>query len=351
MSDMTKLTAFGKKDNGICILTIGGNMLNKKFAACLAAAVFVFGGSGILPVRDSIYSVSASAETYGDFYYEAVSGGVSITAYGGNGGKVSIPSKINGKKVVAIADNAFFQCDAVTAVTIPDTVVTIGESAFMECDSMTSVTIPDSVKTIGVCAFSGCTSLKSVKLPKNLQTVSEAAFSDCTALKTVTIQDSSVTFKYEAFMGCTSLKSVTIPKNVVKIEDAAFGFTLDDNDAASYTKISGFKIKCYMNSQAYIYAVVNDLSYEVLDPETPDIIFDEEDEDTSGEETAPGDINGDGSVNIVDITMTAAHVKGKKALSEKRKTRADVNGDGKINISDITMIAAHVKGKKQLKKH
>jgi hypothetical protein len=326
-------------------------MLNKRLAACLTAAVFVFGGSGVLPVRDSVYSVSASAETYGDFYYEAVSGGVAITAYSGNGGKVSIPSKISGKKVVAIADNAFFQCDAVTSVTIPDTVTSIGDSAFMECDSMTAVTIPDSVKTIGVCAFSGCTSLISVKLPKNLQTVSEAAFSDCTSLKTVTIQDSAVTFKYEAFMGCTSLKTVTIPKNVVKIEDAAFGFSLDDSESASYKKISGFKIKCYMNSQAYIYTVLNGLAYEVLDPETPDITFGDEDDDTTDAETVPGDVNGDGSVNIVDITLTAANVKGVKILSEKRRARADVNGDGKINITDVIMIAAHVKGKKMLKKH
>ncbi|MBO4867381.1 MAG: leucine-rich repeat protein [Ruminococcus sp.] len=325
-------------------------MLNKKVAACLAAAVFVFGGSGILPVRDSIYSVSASAETYGDFYYEAVGGGVAITAYGGNGGKVLIPSKISGKKVVAIADNAFFQCDSVTSVTIPDTVVTIGESAFMECDSMTAVTIPDSVRTIGVCAFSGCTSLKSIKLPKNLQTVAESAFSDCTALKTVTIQDSAVTFKYEAFMGCTSLKTVTIPKNVVKIEEAAFGFSLDDNDTASYTKISGFKINCYMNSQAYIYAVEKRIAYEILDPETPDIIFDDEDEGINEDDLMPGDVNGDGSVNNSDIILTAANVKGVRMLNEKRRARADVNGDGKVNNTDVILIAAHVKGKKMLKK-
>ncbi|MCR5541487.1 MAG: leucine-rich repeat protein [Ruminococcus sp.] len=325
-------------------------MLNKRLASCLAAAVFVFGGSGVLPVRGSMYSVSASAETYGDFNYEAVSGGVTITAYSGIGGKVSIPSKISGKKVVAISDNAFFQCDAITSVIIPDTVTSIGESAFMECDSMTSVTIPDSVKTIGVCAFSGCASLKSVKLPKNLQTVAEAAFSDCTALKTLTIQNSSTTFKYEAFIGCTSLKTVTIPASIVKIEDAAFGFCLDDSEDANYTKLSGFKIKCYMNSKAYVYAVENRLSYEVLDPETPDIIYGDEDEDTSGEETKLGDVNGDGSVDVTDIILIAADIKGARKLNETRRVRADVNYDGKINVTDIIMIAAHIKGKRILKK-
>ena len=326
-------------------------MLNKKLAACLAAAVFTFGGSGVLPFNKNISFVCASADTHGDLYYEAVSGGVAITAYGGKGGKVEIPSKIGGKKVVAIAENAFFQCDAITSVTIPDTVASIGDSAFIGCYSMTSVTIPESVKTIGVCAFSGCTKLKTVKLPKSVKTVEESAFSDCTSLSSLTIPNTDITFKYEAFLGCTSLKEVTIPANVTKIEDSAFGFGLEASEAAIYTKISGFKINCYMNTQAYIYAVVNGLKYEVLDPETPDIIFGEEDEDTSGEETAAGDVNGDGSVNIVDLAMTAGQVKGVKALSEKRMARADVSVDGKVNVTDISMISAHIKGKRQLKKH
>ncbi|SFD32563.1 dockerin type I domain-containing protein [Ruminococcus albus] len=61
-----------------------------------------------------------------------------------------------------------------------------------------------------------------------------------------------------------------------------------------------------------------------------------------------GDVNGDGSINITDITKTAAHVKGKKLLSKEQQKRADINGDSKITITDITKIAAHVKGKRLL---
>ena len=326
-------------------------MLNKRLAACLAAAVFIIGGSGVLPITEKTDNITAYADSYGDFNYEAVSGGVAITAYTGNGGKVAIPSKISGKKVVSIADNAFFQCDAITSVTIPSTVLSIGNSAFMECESMTSVSIPDSVKTIGVCAFSGCSSLKKLNLPASLKTVGEAAFADCTALSSVNLPDVGVTYKYEAFLGCTSLKTVNIPANTAEIEDAAFGFTIGDSESAVYTKLSGFKIGCYMNSKAYIYAVLNDLKYEILDPDTPDIIFGEDDDDTTGDETAPGDVNGDDIVNIVDLAMTAGHVKGVKSLSEKRKARADVSGDGNVNVTDISMISAYIKGKKMLKKH
>ncbi|SFC79259.1 leucine-rich repeat protein [Ruminococcus albus] len=61
-----------------------------------------------------------------------------------------------------------------------------------------------------------------------------------------------------------------------------------------------------------------------------------------------GDVNGDGVINVADISKVAAHVKGKKLLTEEQQKRADVNGDGKITVTDITKIAAHVKGKKLL---
>ncbi|WP_139199928.1 MBG domain-containing protein [Ruminococcus albus] len=61
-----------------------------------------------------------------------------------------------------------------------------------------------------------------------------------------------------------------------------------------------------------------------------------------------GDVNNDGKINITDITIVAAHAKGKKMLSKERFKRADVNLDGTVNITDVIQIAAHVKGKKML---
>jgi hypothetical protein len=59
-----------------------------------------------------------------------------------------------------------------------------------------------------------------------------------------------------------------------------------------------------------------------------------------------GDVNGNGKINITDITLTAAHVKGKRLLTTEQMDRADINRDGKITVADIARIAAHVKGKK-----
>ena len=47
----------------------------------------------------------------------------------------------------------------------------------------------------------------------------------------------------------------------------------------------------------------------------------------------PGDVNGDGSVNISDINQVIGYILGGQYAAP-----ADVNGDGSVNISDINMI-------------
>lgn len=61
-----------------------------------------------------------------------------------------------------------------------------------------------------------------------------------------------------------------------------------------------------------------------------------------------GDVNADGKTDVTDIAVTAAHIKGIKALDSEAAVRADIDGDGKINVTDIAMLAAHIKGIKAL---
>ncbi|MBP3798229.1 MAG: dockerin type I repeat-containing protein [Ruminococcus sp.] len=61
-----------------------------------------------------------------------------------------------------------------------------------------------------------------------------------------------------------------------------------------------------------------------------------------------GDVNSDGKTDVTDIAVTAAHIKGIKALDKEAAARADVNGDGSINVADIANLAAHIKGIKAL---
>ncbi len=64
--------------------------------------------------------------------------------------------------VTMIGDDAFYNCDKFTGVTLPECVTSIGKKAFYDCNGLTEFTIPDSVTTIGNYAFENCYRLTSV---------------------------------------------------------------------------------------------------------------------------------------------------------------------------------------------
>ncbi|MGN1217905.1 MAG: dockerin type I repeat-containing protein, partial [Phocaeicola sp.] len=51
-----------------------------------------------------------------------------------------------------------------------------------------------------------------------------------------------------------------------------------------------------------------------------------------------GDVNGDGSVNVIDANMVRRAAAKLIVLSDTQKLAADVNNDGKINIVDANLI-------------
>ena len=159
--------------------------------------------------------------------------------------EIYISEMIDGYKVTSIDDFAFYRCDNLTEITIPNSVTTIGDSAFFCCSNLTSVTIPDSVTTIGDSAFSGCSNLTSVTIPDSVTTIGYFAFEDCSNLTSVTIGDSVTTIGDYAFLGCSSLTSVMIPNSVTTIGGSAFSgcsnltsIVVDENNTA-YQSING----------------------------------------------------------------------------------------------------------------
>ena len=63
----------------------------------------------------------------------------------------------------------------------------------------------------------------------------------------------------------------------------------------------------------------------------------------TGEPLQLGDLNADGTINVTDVSLAAAHVKSKKALDDSMLASADVDSNSIVNVTDISLLAAHVK--------
>lgn len=122
--------------------------------------------------------VIATSSAASDYETEDDFGGVSILAYHGEGGKILIPSKIDGKTVVKIDEHAF-RAAPVTNVTIPSTVKTVETRAFTDCSSLEFLTVAEGVEVIEGYAFADCEKLTLVTLPDSIAEINSGAFENC----------------------------------------------------------------------------------------------------------------------------------------------------------------------------
>ena len=105
---------------------------------------------------------------------------------------------------------------------IPSSVTAIDDFAFYYCEKITSITLPDGLKSIGYDAFGYCTDLESITIPGSVESIDESAFCSCENLESVTLSNGLKSIGYYAFGDCEKLTSITIPSTVTEIGDAAF---------------------------------------------------------------------------------------------------------------------------------
>ena len=178
-----------------------------------------------------------------------------IIKYTGNDSKLLIPAKLDGVTVTSIGNSAFYRCDGLISVTIPDSVTFIGNSAFYRCNGLTSVTLPDSVTAIASRAFYSCDGLISVTIPDSVTFIGNSAFYGCDGLISITIPDSVTSIDISAFLSCDSLISVTIPDSVTFIGSNAFNKC--PNLVLTVTPYSAAEATAKESSWRYVYAKVD----------------------------------------------------------------------------------------------
>ena len=123
--------------------------------------------------------------------------------------EVFIPSAHNGLPVTSIGEDAFYGCEWIKSVFIPDSITSIGNYAFGYCYELTSVTIGNGVKSIGDYAFEYCYSLTSIIIPDSVTSIGNYAFRDCYELTSVTIGNGVKSIGDYAFEDC-GLTSITV---------------------------------------------------------------------------------------------------------------------------------------------
>ena len=134
-----------------------------------------------------------------------------------------------------------------TSYTIPDNIVRIGEFSFAR-SGLTAITIPDGVEEIGYAAFYHCDALKDVSIPQSVQNIEAAAFANTPWLSewrqngsgdflivgdgillaykgsgnVVSVPDGVKRIGAEAFKDHTEINKVVLPNSVEVVGEAAF---------------------------------------------------------------------------------------------------------------------------------
>lgn len=156
---------------------------------------------------------------------------------------------------------------------------------------LTVVTMPNSVTKIGEYAFSECSGLKSINIPNSVTTISDWAFVNCTGLTKITCHavtpPVAATDCFVSYLEPSIYDQATlyVPKESVEAYKVA-------DEWKKFTHIMGI-----------------------------------------GEEPLLGDANGDGEVNIADVTTVIDLF-----IIGDYDPAMDINGDGEVNIADINLI-------------
>ncbi len=79
-----------------------------------------------------------------------------------------------GENLVYIGESAFFACQSMQSVTIPEGVTEIGDYAFADCRALSHVTLPSTLQKLGIYSFREC-GLTEVTIPANVSSIGEQA--------------------------------------------------------------------------------------------------------------------------------------------------------------------------------
>ena len=136
-------------------------------------------------------------------------------------GPVAIPAKLGGKPVVSIGDYAFFECENMTAVTIPATVTSLGKGAFEDCIELEHIALPTKLTTMGVDAFRS-SAIRSLVIPDGVTSIAQTTFFNAQFLECVQFGKKLNAIGDKAFANCYELKRLVFKGNAPEVGEEVF---------------------------------------------------------------------------------------------------------------------------------
>jgi hypothetical protein len=223
-----------------------------------------------------------------------------------------------------IASRAFYNQKNLVNITFPSSLVAIGKETFYYCTGLTDVTFPSSLVAIGEEAFYGCTGLTSVVIPDGTTTIDRYAFASCSNLTSITLSATVNKIGLDAFLRCDLVTSVTCYATTPPvIGEQQFSNNAFDGGVTAWATL-------------YVpYASIHDYKSARL--------WNEFEHVRGLGDWDPGDLNGDGEINITDVTLLINYLLSGVA-EDQAVDAADVNGDGSVNISDVVYLISLVVG-------
>ena len=256
---------------------------------------------------------------------------ITKSAFSGNTAleEVSIPSS-----VTKIENEAFRGCTSLRSMVIPETVTDLGRGVFTDCIMLSQVTIDAAISILPADSFAGCTSLSDISLSNTITTIGNAAFAKCTSIQDLSFLGNVNRIADSAFYG-NGFTDIEIPAGISSIPYYAFAFsetlnyvtiprTVEYIHPNAFTGSQNVVIKCYYDTCGYEYAIEQNIPYILLD------------------NTILGDADGDGSVNVSDVTKIQRYLAELETLEGIYLHAADANQDGTVDIADATIIQMYL---------
>ena len=139
-----------------------------------------------------------------------------ITSYNGSASDLTIPNKIDGYDVIAIANHAFDYNNTIKNVVISEGIEGIGTHVFLRCENLETVQLPESLTYLGMQSFLQCGKLKSINIPSRITALNNSTFQE-TALTEIEIPENVEGIGSNCFSSCENLKKVIIHNDNINI--------------------------------------------------------------------------------------------------------------------------------------